>query len=364
MTGAGRVKVYWLASPSHLAEAEAAIRTALFGVLGVADQGRHKLDVSPTSGIVRYTDTAQLWREDASPALPPTSAQARKAAEKFLKDAGAAIDKLRPTLSQELERVIVVPPLDPREIATVMRPDARGWDHWLYRAQPTLPAGGDNRRLPVDGATFDVRIGGGGAVISFTFGWRPILADSFQTTVSAPPAAGAGGHGGHGEAHDDDHHGEHPAPPILAYVWDGDAAPQYYLAPYYLIPSDHDMNVASATPYSLVADFAWRDQEDDETEVAVMVEGGSGQYDFGFASYASDDLWDGALVIHDGSSRPMRTTAGEERDVGRVRIPRGARVLLVNIRDRRTGAFRHAAHLVVANPVLRKTGERPAPVVA
>lgn len=341
-----KVYVHWLASPASMAEATAGIRRALFQVLGVSDPGRHVVNVSPSSGNVSYIDTQEVWRRGPPPDLLPSPAKARAAAEGFLRELGQALERSQRDLPTELERVVFVPRLQSPEIVAVSRPDAGAWDHWLYRAQPRLPLG-DGRWVRLEGAYVEIRIGHGGQIVSYSAMWQPILANRFKTELRPPPQV----HGAHSHIEGADRRRRESAP-VLVYPWEGDAVPQHYLAPFYVVADEHHQGLASATPYSLVAEIVWRPHDEERTEVMVVVEGGSGRYDFGFATYRPEDLWEVGLTIRQGRTRTVRTAEGDELDAGVVRIPNGAYVVMANVRDRETGAFRHVQQQVVSSPVV------------
>ena len=341
--------VHWLAPPARLAEVEDLLRRALFSVLGVADASRHVVTVSPTSGVLRYVDLASRDPKRLPPELPRTPADASRTAERFLRDLGQAVASLRRDFPDEIRDAAIVPGVKPYQPVVIPRPDYDGWDHWLYRARPHL-ALSPGRQVPVEGALLEVRIGNGGRVVSYTALWQPTTG-RFQTPLRGPPVLPDDGEG------HSDRHGEKDAPPAtrLAYTWGGEGIPQYYLAPYHVVSTGHQEGVASGSAYSLTLDVMWRQLDRTQTEVLAVVDGGSGRYDFAFASYRPGELLDeegGGVVILRPSVRTLRTEAGDAIDAGYVTVPNGLTVVLVNVRDRRNGAFLHGQQQVVSVPVL------------
>ena len=77
------------------------------------------------------------------------------------------------------------------ELVAVPMRDGSGWNHWLYRAQPTLLLGdSSSTRAAVYGACIDVRIGHLGRIVGFSSCWRPLGAGRKTVPLSdyAAPA--------------------------------------------------------------------------------------------------------------------------------------------------------------------------------
>jgi hypothetical protein len=348
----GRAYVHWLAHCPTLAEFESRIRQVFFRILGVNDASRHKVSVSPSSGVIRYDDVEELWREGAPPPLPTAVADAARAAETFLRKLSQGLDGLRSDLPTELQNVVFVPQTQRIDCPLVPRADADGWDHWLYRAQPMIQVGQaaklpQGTRAAVSGSAIEVRVGGGGNVISYIGRWRPVVPAAWTTELRPPPQP------------DEDEaaraRGKKPAPPALVYLLDGDGIPQYYLAPYYAVTAGDDQGHVSASPYSLTGEMFWRPHGDGETEVMCVADGGSGRYDYAFASYTLGELFDDGVVIRDAHERSVRTEDGAV-DGATARIPNGYHVVMANVRDRQTGAFRHFQRQIVSLPNFQGDG--------
>jgi hypothetical protein len=228
----------------------------------------------------------------------------------------------------------------PVQLSAVPRPDGTVWDHWLYRALPRLTVDPDTREtIPVFGSQVEVRIGDRGQVVSFRSRWRPLTGEQITTDVvafKAPPAE-------EGERE----HGSRKEPPHqLQYVLEGETSLQHYLAPYYLTSDGHMLQTVSATPYSLTVEMG-RIQGQQSMLVTASASGGSGDYDYNFAAYVLSNLEEGYVELGRGQSVQTESDTGTTT-VGAVEIPNGAYVVMVNVRDRETGAFKHYQQQVVS----------------
>jgi hypothetical protein len=324
------VNVWALAHPADIKESERVIARALLKAVRATDPGAHAIEVSEASGWIAHSERSQLWRR-SPPRLPTLATEARKRAEDFLRDFTRALAE--PAARREapaLAEISLVPQLlEPVQISLVPHPDGIGWDHWLYRAQPLVVAGATaSRKAAIFGAQIEVRVGDGGRIISYRSRYRPITAErvtSPLTPIRAPEP----------EAHHEHDEHEHE-PPSLVYVLEGDGIPQYYLAPYHLVLDGHDLTLASASQWSLVValDAAL---EDDGTRVTAVVDGGSGAYAFDWGVYAIDAMAEGYRSLGGGSS---------------VTVPNRANIVLLNVRDQATGAFKHHQEQVYSTPLV------------
>jgi hypothetical protein len=327
--------VWALANPADLKEAEREIAGVVRQALGTNDPGRHGVDVSESSGWIGYFDRAQLWQKRTA-LLPPRAADARRIAEEFLRRLGTAARAV-----PALQGVAFLPPrLEPTEVVLVPHPQETGWDHWLYRAQPLLRLD-DRKDAAILGAQIEVRIGDYGQVISYRARYSPITAERVTTElVPFDP-----------EMVDEEHHGEHreePERPVV-YMQDGDAIPQYYVAPYYLVNDGHSLRLSSASEWSLVVEFGVT-QEEEATRVTAVVAGGSGDYAFDWGMYPIDTFEEGYRGLGSGSRDERTDHAGRSITTSSVSIPIGASVVLVNVRDQQTGAFKHHQQSVFSSP--------------
>jgi hypothetical protein len=140
----------------------------------------------------------------------------------------------------------------------------------------------------------------------------------------------------------------------LVYLLDGDAAPQYYLAPYYLVNDGDNFTLRSASPYSLVVAYGVAAQPDGSNTVTAYVDGGSGDYDFNWATMSFDSVWEAAGLVERGSGAAGERQLADRRTGGTsaLTLEPGVFTVLVNVRDRRTGAFQHLQQTVYGFPLL------------
>jgi hypothetical protein len=355
-----RANVYALVDPQLVVDAEPALQRVLLGVLRASDPDRHRLTVRPGSGTLSYEDRELLWGEQPAGQLPP-AATAQKAAERFLRAFAEALRGVK--LPEGLTGPSLMPPVRPLELNAVPRQDGGGYDHWLYRAQPALSPHPSERTIDVQGAQVDVRVGAAGAIVGLTSRWRPLTGERVSTPlVQLSPGRDSHGHGGgHGHGGHDGEEPEHR----LVYLLEGDGLPQYYLAPYYLVNTGHHAALASASAYSLVVELSVRRREDATgARVTAVILGGSGEYRFAWARYAFDSFEDeGIRELGGGALRRLEDEDGRSFGASTVEVPVGAQVVLVNVKDRRTGAFRHFQQLVYTGPIPPSQAEA-APAVA
>jgi len=353
---ADQARVYALVNPALIAEAQDVITQAVFSILGVTDRARHEVVVSGGSGWVSYVAKQELWMRPYPPVLP-TPDVARQRAETFLAAVSAATSPGARNWPANLGQVSLLPPLmRPVQLSIVPRPDGSAWDHWLYRAQPRLPLDPSGRKsVPVFGSHLEVRVGDRGQVVSLRSRWRPLSGERISVALAPfkPPPAGEG---------EERHHSNKNPAHTLHYVLDGDGMPQHYLAPYHLMADSHMLRAVSASPYSLTVEFG-RIQREDTMLVTAAASGGSGDYAYNFAAYVLDRIEDGYTELGPGRSVETKTDTGTAL-LGAIELPRGAYIVMVNVRDRATGAFKHCQQQVVSTlPLeLAPAGADQAPV--
>ena len=341
--------VWALANPADLKEAEREIATVLRNALRVSDPARHDVHISESSGWLAYADRTRLWQTSLA-VLPPTAAEARRVAETFLRGLGTAARAI-----PALRGIFLLPPqLQPVEVVLVPHPDGDRWDHWLYRTQPLLPLDG-RLNAPVFGSLIEVRIGDYGQIISYRSRFSPTTAERLTTDL-VPLVRDDGHEHDHEHANEPDHGNEHEhgrgddqAEPTVVYVQEGDGIPQHYVAPYYLVSHGHHMGLASASEWSLVVTLGLR-QDEEGTRVTAVVEGGSGDYAFDWGAYPIDGVETGYRGLGAGSRDETRDPAGRSVTSSSIMLPSGAYVVLVNVRDQRTGAFKHHQQSVYSSP--------------
>jgi len=339
--------VYWLASPGALQASEDLLRRIVFQLLGVTDSARHQFWVSASSGWMSYTDTQRVWRADGRPAPVRTAADAKNKAEEFVRRLKAALDERAAQPSGPLANLVIVPPLTPLDPVLVPRVGKSGWDHWLYRAQPQL-ARDFTTKLDVLGTSIEIRIGDAGRVVGFSWRWRPLTGE--RTTAAATTLAEA-------ITKPTDSEGN-PYENRQVYVLDGDGIPQYYLSPYHLVNVENEYALAPASNFSLAVSYGVAARDDGSSDVTAVVTGGSGRYEFRWASYTYDDPWlEQGLRELEGSEDEI----SDDRDVrittSTANVAPGAGVVMVHVRDRVTGAFKHHQQPLFGYPTI--LGESP-----
>ncbi len=328
------IRVWALAGAAELARAADAVEAAIRAELGVADRAAFEVVVHPNGFVDAFRPDA------AAPVAAPTLPRADDAERRAKALLAGLARRLGPLASGE-RPVVFVPPLParPLELLAVAAPGQRRWDHWLYRTQPQLTPAPGARALPVFGAQLEVRIGDGGQVIGFHARWRPLSGATRAARVTAWTAP-TDGHG-----HDHDGPAAAHRPPAMAYVLEGAAVPQQYLAPYYLVTAGHHFQFASASEMSLLVGLSF---DDDETSTGVTcdVAGGSGQFEFRWAATSLIDP--GADRVDLGAGDVGRDAAA--RTQARIRVPKGAWLIAVHVLDRATGAFKHHQEAVHSAP--------------
>lgn len=334
--------VYWLVSPSDFHAQEDLLRRIVFQLLGVSDKARHQFWVSASSGWMFYTDTQRVWRKDGQTSPVRSGADAKKKAEDFIQRLKAALDERAAQPSSPLANLVIVPPLKPLDPVIVPRVGKTGWDHWLYRAQPQLARDFDTK-LEVLGSCIDIRVGDAGAITSFAWRWRPLTGE--RTTATATTLANA-----ITKTMDDQ---GHPYENRQVYVLDGDGIPQYYLSPYHILNAENEYALAPASSFSLSVAFGVIGREDGTSDVTAVVSGGSGRYQFTWASYTYDDPW---------LERGIRELTSEESEIqddletrittSTANVPAGAGVVMVHVWDSVTGAFKHHQQPLFGYPTI------------
>ncbi len=335
-------RIYAFADLAAVTAARGAITRAVLQTLGVTGD-RHRVTVADGSGWIDAVALDDLWSRRAAAALLARDAAQAKA-EAFL----AALDKAMSPATlgwpASLRGTAVLPPvalLARAELVAVPMRDGAGWNHWLYRAQPTLLVGdADNTRAPVYGACIDVRVGHLGQVVGFSSSWRPIGVDRKTVALSGyvVPAeldADAVGDG----------------PPPIVYLLAGAGMPQLYLAPYYLAGTGHDLIAVSASPYSLTLGVGRTVQGAETTTLMTLARGGSGRYAYRWATMALDDPEAGLTDRGAGTTATIDAIEGRAT-ASSIAIENGTFIVMVNVRDEATGAFAHFQQQVFASPLV------------
>jgi hypothetical protein len=339
------VRVYGLANPAVLFDERDAIARSMLGALGVSDTGRHEVTISDSSGWLSYVDRFERDERNGV-ALLPDADGARQSAEAMLRTLAAA---LSPNGAQWPARLRGITPLPavfrPAGVLFVNSPRGGGGDHWLVRAQAYLPASADGRTSAlVLGGQAEMRIGEGGRVIGYVGRWRALSGEVLRVQGIPPDADESG----------------KTEPARMAYVLEGDGMPQYYLAPYHLGIDGGEVELASASGYSLLVTLTQRDT-DAGTELIARGFGGSGDYAYNWATYSFDDVLDeGVVELGPGDTlREGSESDGSAATASAIRLPLAARVVLVNVKDRATGAFKHHQQQVFSKPSQTQSSDEP-----
>lgn len=330
------MRVWALADPNVVVQHAAAIERAFRNALGARDRDRHRVTVS--ASLLEHVDTKGLW--GTGNAALPSEEQAREQAKKVIATVSKALSPQGDqTLAKALGPMLLTPPqLQPIDLFKVASFQSGSWDHWLMRARPRLTLKiDDGSSADVFGAEVDVRIGPGGAVLSYLSRWRPLLGEHADVPLAAPPPAEEEGNQGH------------PPKQGIVYVLEGESIPQHYLAPYYITDHGHDLDLASACELSLVVHIVPYSTEDPSQYVAV-VDGGSGDYVFDWGLMGLSDLGEGTLIqLGEGEIVRDRSTTPEST-LSVVKASTGAHIALVNVMDRNTGAFQHHSEQIYVAP--------------
>ena len=336
-----QVYLYALVNPDWFVAESAAVTKAIYEALQIAPSSQRSVSISPDSGWVEYTALDELWKRRTQPALPG-QANALKAVQNVLTQLEQKCSDANKAWPKSLKGMALFPPvanLRTISLQVVPRPDGSALDHWLYRAEPQLILdGGGKTRVGVFGAQVEVRIGHLGQVISVRSRWQPLANEKKFTDLSpyTPPE-------------DDD--GGQKSDPAIKYLLEGDGVPQYYLAPYYFVYDGHDANVSSASPFSLTVDVAQPTQNSTHTTLAALAQGGSGDYLYNWGFYTLDRVEDGVRELGKGTTLQVQGADGVSSTGSSIDIDNGAYMVMVNVKDVKTGAFKHQQRPVFSNPL-------------
>jgi len=355
-----KVRLYALADPRLFDAHAATISRLVLQTLKVQPSPQRRVYVSPTSGWFDYTAFDELWERQAPPALP-RAPDAMKAAEEALTNLEKACSGANTAWPPSLRGLALLPPvrlLRRMGLHAVPRPDGSAWDHWTYRAQPRLELdGGSKTRADVFGTQVEVHIGHMGQVIGVRARWSPLSGEQRFTDLSPLRAlSGTGGpDAGSGDAA--------ASAPEIRYCLDGDGIPQYYLAPYYFVSNDDDLDVVSASSYSLTVGVDLTRQDRSGMTLTALARGGSGNYAYNWGIYMMADVEQGIRTIGPGSTLIIKN-ADARATASAIKVPHGAYVVLLNVKDRVTGAFKHHQQQVYPWPFTDDDVEHAAPEVA
>lgn len=164
--------------------------------------------------------------------------------------------------------------------------------------------------------------------------WRPLSRERWFTDLSAFA-------------------GDADRKPKLGYVLSGEGIPQYYLSPYYFVDGDQDYQPVSGSPWSLTVDVGRIEQQSAWMRLLALAQGGSGDYAYNWAVHSYGTAENGIRELGGGSRRVVRTVSGGNAAASAVDLDNGEYVVLVNVRDRKTGAFKHHQQQVFSSPFVR-----------
>jgi hypothetical protein len=329
-----KYRIYALANVALFLDQLDVIQRLVLGALHVSVSPRRRVSISPAGGWFDYNNLDELWNRRSPPALPSKD-EAVKAAEDILSRIEKACSDANPDWPKTLRGRALLPPVNLLQRVTCdarVRPDGSAWDHWLYRAQPRLPLdGGSTTRVPVFGSQVEVRIGHRGMPVSVCSRWTP-LAQAQKLVDRSPYVARADGEPATANKPD----------PLLAFLLEGEAVPQFYLAPYYFDIDTHGASGVSASPYSLTVDVAPTKVNAETTIVAALAQGGSGDYIYNWARYSMSRYEEPLRVLGPGRTHSV-VSAGARATAASIELESGACIVVVNVKDRATGAFKHQA---------------------
>jgi hypothetical protein len=329
-----KVRVYALAETSLFFDASDAIARLVLQALRVSPSAQRRVSISRAGAWLEYTDLGQLWNRSAPGALP-SKEKALQTAEAILTRLEQSCSNANPAWPQRLRGHSLLPPfnlLRRASLDAVLRPDGSAWDHWLYRATPQLTVdGGAKTRAPVIGALVEVRIGHAELPVSVRSRWTP-LAGNYKLVDRSPYRAQEGG--------DAQAANGLSAQPLLGYMLEGEAVPQFYLAPYYFDVDEHGATASSASPFSLTVDIERTKQDGTRMVVAALARGGSGDYIYNWAVHSLARYEEGLRELGRGRQHPIGGSGGRTRAAS-IELENGAYIVLVNVKDRATGAFKH-----------------------
>jgi hypothetical protein len=272
----------------------------------------------------------------------PDRATALRAAETALAALARSCSSANKQWPDAVRDIALFPPsglLRRAQLSVVPRPDGSAWDHWLYRAEPRLYLdGGATVQAAVRGTQIEVRVGHAGQIVGVCSRWQPLSRERWYTDLSAFVApAGAE---------------DAQQAPQLGYSLAGEGIPQYYLSPYYFVAGDLDFQPVSASPWSLTVDVGRIDQRSSGMTLLALAQGGSGDYAYNWALQSYGNAERAFRELGRGLSRTVRTASGADAVGSTVEVDNGEYVVLLNVKDRRTGAFAHHQQQVFSSPIV------------
>jgi hypothetical protein len=341
-----KVRIYALANPAAIAQEGEAIQRAVFEAMQIVATDRHRLTVSASSGWIDYVAIGELWERKVSPSLPEPAA-ALKAAESLLVKIEQKCSDANDKWPERLRGISLLPPvglLRRASLRVVPRHDGSAWDHWLYRAEPQLLLdGGAKTRAGVYGSQIEVRIGHLGQIITLRSRWRPLSGERIFADLSPfqPPT----------ETDSQSSPDRKLQPPFVNFLLEGDGLPQHYLAPYYFQTDGHDITTSSASPWSLTVDIGRIEQGESQMTLMALAQGGSGDYRYNWAVYSMPDIEEGFRELGSGRTQVVDSADGKAM-ASLLDFANGHYIVMLNVKDRSTGAFKHHQQQVFSSAFL------------
>jgi hypothetical protein len=122
------------------------------------------------------------------------------------------------------------------------------------------------------------------------------------------------------------------------------------------------LTVVSACPWSLTVRFG-RVQGAESMLITAFADGGSGDYAYTWAAYKLDQIDEGIVELGSGQAVEVDTDSGTAL-ISAIEVTNGAYVMLLNVRDRATGAFKHEQQTVMSTLYIepQTAGASAAPV--
>jgi len=153
--------------------------------------------------------------------------------------------------------------------------------------------------------------------------------------------------------------GKELQPPIVNFLLEGDGIPQHYLAPYYFQTDGHDITMSSASPWSLTVDVGRTKQGDTSMILTALAQGGSGDYRYNWAVYSLPDFNQGFKELGGGQTYVVDSREGKATSSS-IEFPNGHYVVMLNVKDRATGAFKHHQQQVFSSAFASSEDSPPA----
>jgi len=349
-----KVYVYALANPSLIYQQIHAIEISFFEAMQVVASDRHTLLLSESSAWLDYTAVGEIWDRKSPPALPERD-NALKIAENVLGKIEQKCSDANNKWPEQLRGISLLPParlLRRQSLHAIPRPDSSTWDHWLYRAEPQLLYdGGSKKRAGVYGSQIEVRIGHLGKIISIRSRWRPLSGERILTEMKSFVEDE--------ELHPQRSEDKDLQPPIVNFLLEGDGIPQHYLAPYYFQTDGHRITMTSASSWSLTVDIGRTQQNDTTMILTALAQGGSGDYRYNWAFYSLSDFDSKFIEMGSGQTDIANTLEGKSISSS-IEFPNGHYVVMINVRDSVTGAFKHHQQQVFSSAFLSSDESLPA----